>query len=190
MGKRKRHSEPELPLFDLPLHPDGEAPDAAFEEGEEHDASEQVSELPDAEELPAAAAEPDQQQPARWQDRWLSGLVDLAAQLAAAALAVLATYLLEAPAELGDWPAFAVLALVFSFLYWVVPLAFWGQTPGMAWIGHVARSLSDEPLTFGQTFLRWLGALITLALAGLPILLALGGRSLTDRLSDSKTVTV
>ncbi len=87
----------------------------------------------------------------------------------------------------ADWQPFVVLALVFSFLYWVVPLAFWGQTPGMAWVGHSARSSSGEPLSFGQTFLRWLGAVFTLALAGFPLLLALSGRSFTDRLSDSRT---
>ncbi|NJL29066.1 MAG: hypothetical protein HC897_14870 [Thermoanaerobaculia bacterium] len=86
---------------------------------------------------------------------------------------------------------FAILALVFSFLYCVVPLAFWGRTPGMVMSHEIARSLDDQPLSFGQTILRWLGALITLALAGLPTLLALiGGRSLADQISGSKTSTI
>ena len=121
-------------------------------------------------------------------DRLLAGLADLAVQLVMLGLAVTATHALAVTVTIDDWMPFGVLMLVFSFLYWVVPLAFWGQTPGMAWVGHTARTLSDEPLTFAQTFLRWVGALLTLALAGLPLLLALTGRSLTDRISDSKTV--
>ena len=88
-----------------------------------------------------------------------------------------------------DVPPLLVFALLFSFLYSVFSLAFWGQTPGMAWAGQLARSVTGEPLTFGQTALRWLGGLLTLLLAGLPLLLALaGGRSLADRISDSKTL--
>ena len=60
----------------------------------------------------------------------------------------------------------------------------------MAWIGNVARSLDDEPLSFGQAIMRWVGALLTLGFAGLPVLLSLGGRSLSDWLSESKTVLV
>ncbi len=118
-------------------------------------------------------------------DRLLGGLADLAAQLIALGVAIAATHSLGV--TVADWRPFGVLALVFSFLYWVVPLAFWGHTPGMAWVGHVARSSSGEPLSFGQTLLRWLGAVFTLVLVGLPLLLALTGRSFTDRLSDSRT---
>ncbi len=121
-------------------------------------------------------------------DRLLGGLADLAAQLLMLGLAIAATHVQEVVVTVADWGPFGVLALVFSFLYWVVPLAFWGQTPGMAWVGHTARSASGEPLSFGQTFRRWFGSILTLALAGLPLLLALTGRSLTDRISDSRTV--
>ncbi len=120
-------------------------------------------------------------------DRLLGGLADLAAQLIALGLAIAATHAMDIVVTVADWMPFGVLALVFSFLYWMVPLAFWGQTPGMAWVGHTARSSSGEPLSFGQTFLRWLGSMLTLALAGLPLLIALTGRSLTDRISDSRT---
>ena len=77
--------------------------------------------------------------------------------------------------------------LAWSFLYFVIALAFWGQTPGMAWAGVIARARAEEPLSFGQTVRRWAGAWLTWALAGLPGLLALTGRSLADRLSDSRT---
>ncbi len=126
--------------------------------------------------------------PAFLGDRLLGGLADLAAQLLMLGLAIAASHSMGVAVTVADWQPFAVLALVFSFLYWVVPLAFWGQTPGMAWVGHTARSQSGDPLSFGQTFRRWFGSILTLALAGLPLLLALTGRSLTDRVSDSKTV--
>lgn len=129
---------------------------------------------------------------AQIQDRLLGGCLDLALNLIVLGLVVLAVQLpLGVAVGWGDWPAFGVFGLVFTFLYWTVPLAFWGQTPGMAWVGHVARSVTDEPLTFGQTVLRWLGAGLTVGLLGLPLLLVLSGdRSLSDRISESKTLEV
>ncbi|HEX3127624.1 MAG TPA: RDD family protein [Thermoanaerobaculia bacterium] len=90
---------------------------------------------------------------------------------------------------LSDWPGFALFLLSFSFLYTVVPLAFWGHTPGMAWRGLDARSRDGEPLAFDQTARRWLGAIVTSLLLGLPLVLALGGRSLSDLLSGSETLS-
>ncbi len=121
-------------------------------------------------------------------DRLLAGLADLAAQLIALGLTIAATHSIGVVVTFADWMPFAVLAMVFSFLYWTVPLAFWGQTPGMAWVGHIARSKGGEPLSFGQTFLRWFGSVLTLAFIGLPMLAALTGRSLTDRISGSNTI--
>ena len=91
------------------------------------------------------------------------------------------------------WVAHAALLLfllAWSFLYFVVSLAFWGQTPGMAWAGLIARSGASEPLSFGQTAQRWAATWLTWALVGLPGLLALSGRSLADRLSGSRTYEV
>ncbi|MES1245426.1 MAG: RDD family protein [Acidobacteriota bacterium] len=90
---------------------------------------------------------------------------------------------------LSDWPGFALFLLSFSFLYTVVPLAFWGHTPGMAWRGLDARSRDGEPLAFDQTARRWLGGIVTSLLLGLPLVLALGGRSLSDLLSGSETLS-
>lgn len=90
---------------------------------------------------------------------------------------------------LSDWPAVALFLLSFSFLYTVVPLAFWGHTPGMAWAGLDARSRDGEPLAFDQTARRWIGGILTLLLLGLPLLLAFGGRSLSDLLSGSETLS-
>jgi hypothetical protein len=95
--------------------------------------------------------------------------------------------LLGVAAGYDDWPALTVFLLAFSFLYSVLPLAFWGRTPGMAWAGLVARAPGGVSLTFAQTARRWLGGLVTLALLGLPTLLAaLGGRSLADLVSNSE----
>lgn len=90
---------------------------------------------------------------------------------------------------LSDWPAVALFLLSFSFLYTVVPLAFWGHTPGMAWAGLDARSRDGEPLAFDQTARRWIGGILTFLLLGLPLLLAFGGRSLSDLLSGSETLS-
>jgi len=117
----------------------------------------------------------------------LGDLVVLGAVGAGAALGARALGGSLAPREL---PALLAFLLAFSFLYCVVSLAFWGQTPGMAWSGLVARTDGTEPLSFGQTAMRWLGHWLTWALAGLPALLAGfggGGRSLADRLSGSST---
>jgi hypothetical protein len=123
-------------------------------------------------------------------DRLLGGVSDLAIHAAALGVAVGGSYALGVRVSSADWPPLTLLMLIFSFLYWTIPLAFWGQTPGMAWIGNVARSLDDEPLSFGQAIMRWVGSLLTLGFVGLPVLLSLGGRSLSDWLSESKTELV
>ncbi|MFP3939062.1 MAG: RDD family protein [Thermoanaerobaculia bacterium] len=118
--------------------------------------------------------------------RYLAGLADLALHLGFGVALLFGARWLGADAGLADWPALLPVLAVFSFLYTVLTLAFWGQTPGMAWAGLVARAAGDRSLTFGQTLRRWLGGLLSAALLGLPTLLAAGGgRSLADRLSDS-----
>jgi hypothetical protein len=44
-----------------------------------------------------------------------------------------------------------------------------------------------KPLAFDQTARRWIGGILTLLLLGLPLLLAFGGRSLSDLLSGSES---
>lgn len=127
-------------------------------------------------------------EPAPLSSRYLAGLADLAVHLALSVALLFGSRFLGVEAGLGDWPAVVLFLLVFSFLYHVLPLAFWGQTPGMAWAGVAARARGGESLAFGQTARRWVGSLLTAALLGLPVLLAAGGRrSLADRLSDSDT---
>jgi uncharacterized RDD family membrane protein YckC len=196
---RRKIPDPELPLFDLPLHPDAGPETAAADTAEETSArpAEPASQtrLFEAVNEAEPAVEPEPALPppapvAPLAGRLQAGVADLAVHVLMMAVAMTAAYRLGVRITWEYWPPFAVLGLVFSFLYWVIPLAFWGQTPGMAWVGHLARNHDDEPLTFYQTSLRWLGALVTLGLAGLPMLLALAGSSLSDRLSRSKTVVL
>ncbi|HVS15291.1 MAG TPA: RDD family protein [Thermoanaerobaculia bacterium] len=136
-------------------------------------------------ERPAAAREI----AAPFGERLLGGLADLAVHLGMLAAALLSMSSLELPPALELWPGFLVFLLAFSFLYHVVSLAFWGQTPGMAWRDLRARDAEGQPLSFGQAGARWIGALLTATMCGLPLLLSWGeGGSLSDRLSRSRTV--
>lgn len=217
-SKRQPEPPPELPFFDLPLHPEAESGNEADSElaGDAPDDGAEVAgrvpaspaagpDDPPSEEAPTERQRtlfgdeaevgdgevPGEEAVAVWPHRLRAGLADLTIHVLMLAVAAIAALRLGVDLDASHWPPFAGLALIFSFLYWMVPVAFWGQTPGMAWVGHAARSLDDEPLTFRQTFLRWLGALLTAALAGLPQLLSLkGGASLSDRMSASKTVVL
>jgi hypothetical protein len=134
--------------------------------------------------VPPAAAEPPT---AGLAARLRANAGDLAILAAVASAAAGGATLLGAPIGREQVPALAGFLLAWSFVYFVVSLAFWGQTPGMAWAGVVARSGPTEPLSFSQTARRWVGTGLTWLLAGLPGLLALSGRSLADRLSASQT---
>jgi uncharacterized RDD family membrane protein YckC len=121
--------------------------------------------------------------------RLAAGAADLLVHAAVGVGLLLGCRSLGVRPVLSDWPAIGLFLLAFSFLYTVVPLAFWGHTPGMAWAGLDARSRDGEPLAFDQTARRWLGGVVTCVLLGLPLLLALGGRSLSDFLSGSETLS-
>ncbi|HSL84408.1 MAG TPA: RDD family protein [Thermoanaerobaculia bacterium] len=182
----RRRSRDEGPgLFDLPL--DGpvtavpEEPDPPVVEADEE---EPLLHEPE----PRPSNRPSPRKSAPLSARLLAGLADLAVHLALAVALLFGSRLLGVEAGLGDWPALVLFLLVFSFLYTVLPLAFFGQTPGMAWAGLVARGTGGESLTFGQTGRRWLAGVLTMTLLGLPAVPAAGGgRSLTDRLSGSDT---
>jgi uncharacterized RDD family membrane protein YckC len=122
--------------------------------------------------------------------RLAAGLADLVVHAAFGVVALFGCRGLGVRPELPEAPALGVFLLSFSFLYIVLPLAFWGHTPGMTWAGITSRNRDGEPLTFDQTARRWLGAILTLALAGLPLLLAFGGRSLNDWISGSATYPI
>lgn len=201
-----RHARtPQAPtLFDLPLDPSlAEAPPqrpsrraaapaeptvemqeplVLFEEGPPPAAAREEAWVPREE--PAAVA-----WPASLGKRLQAGFADLSLHAAVGLVALFGAELLGAKPDATDLPAVALFLAAFSLFYTVVPLAFWGATPGMAWAGLVCRGDGGLSLSFGQTFRHWLASVLTLALAGLPLLLALGGRrSLADRLSGAHTV--
>ena len=122
--------------------------------------------------------------------RLAAGLADLLVHAAIVALALAGARLLGATPTLAEWPPMVIFLLAFSFLYTILPLAFWGQTLGMTWAGLLSRNQDGEPLTFDQTARRWLGGLLTTATLGLPLLLAGKGRTLSDLLSGSSTLRV
>jgi len=119
--------------------------------------------------------------------RILSSGADLLLHAGALAALALGLQFMAVEPRLEHWPSYLAFMAAFSFLYTVVSLSFWGQTAGMAWFGLAARESPQFPLSFAQAAVRWLGGLVTVALAGLPLLLALSGSSLTDRMSRSKT---
>ncbi|HLX07562.1 MAG TPA: hypothetical protein VKY89_06830, partial [Thermoanaerobaculia bacterium] len=65
--------------------------------------------------------------------RLAAGAADLLVHVAVAILALAGCRYLGVVPALRDWPAIAIFLLAFSFLYTVVPLAFWGHTLGMTW---------------------------------------------------------
>ena len=119
--------------------------------------------------------------------RFAAGLADLLVHAAIGVGALLGLQWLGVRPALADWPALAVFLLAFSFLYTVLPLAFWGYTLGMAWAGIAARNRDGEPLSFDQTARRWLGGLLTALMLGIPLLVTGSRRSLTDWISGSAT---
>lgn len=119
--------------------------------------------------------------------RFAAGAADLLVHAAIAVVVLAGTRMMGVRPALSDWPAVLAFLLSFSFLYTVVPLAFWGHTLGMVWANLTSRNQDGEPLTFDQTARRWLGSLATTATLGLPLLFSQGGRSLSDLLSGSAT---
>jgi len=168
--ERKRPASPPPPVRPVAAVPE---PDDFLDDGDETD---EIGEAEVAKSPSSGAG-----------TRLAAGAADLLVHAAMAVLLLVGTRMLGVHPVLADWPALGIFLLAFSFLYMVVPLAFWGHTLGMAWAGLVARNQDGEPLTFDQTARRWLGGLLTLGLAGLPLLLTGTRRSLTDRLSGSTT---
>ena len=178
----------ESPLFDLPI--DGESVGARELERFEEDPVDFVGgdDAPARKTKGQAAGASSSGADAGVGPRFLAGLADLAAHAFAGLIALFGAQALGIEAQLRHLPALGAFLLAFSFLYTAIPLAFWGRTAGMAWARLEARTSQGELLSFGQILRRWLGWLFTLALAGLPTLLCLvGGRSLADRLSGSRT---
>ncbi len=111
--------------------------------------------------------------------------MDLAVHLAALGAAVGGSWFLGVPLNRLSILPLLLLIGCFSFVYHVLPLTFWGHTPGMARVGIVARSLDGGPLTIAQAVRRWLGAMLNVASLGLLFALS-KEKSLSDRLSRSR----
>jgi uncharacterized RDD family membrane protein YckC len=193
---RRQEQEPtdEPLLFDLPLEPERSRPaPASAGSAERKRVSRPVQPEPDLgailDETGPGIQDEDAPGRAGIGSRLAAGAADLLVHAAVGVGVLLGCRYLGVRPVLSDWPALALFLLSFSFLYTVVPLAFWGHTPGMAWAGLDARSRDGEPLAFDQTARRWLGGIVTSLLLGLPLVLALGGRSLSDLLSGSETLS-
>ena len=202
MRRPDQPNEPDEPLlFDLPLSGPERAPEPTLRKKSERPRREaRPAELPLATRSgPVAVPDPEpthevnepEASPAHEfalrGSRLGSGLADLMVHAAVLVGVLLGTrWMGVKPDPIRDWPALALFLASFSFLYIVLPLAFWGQTLGMAWAGISSRNRDGEPLTFDQAARRWLGNLLTAALLGLPSLIS-SRRSLTDLVSSSAT---
>lgn len=187
-GRRaRRRAAPAPPAESLPLFGEEEpgAREAAAAPADRAPSPRpQPRAVPEPPTLPASEAGPEAA-PLAARARAAAG--DLVVLGAVGAVAALGARWLGAPVGVAELAPLALFLLAWSFLYFVISLAFWGQTPGMAWAGLVARTVAGEPLSFGQTALRWLGSWLTWATLGVAGLLALSGRSLADRMSGSST---
>lgn len=188
------------PIADLPLFSQGEIatavidsppaePDAATlaSAAAEGSAVEQTTlpiEPPHDQQEPVADASP---RPAPIGRRFAAAALDALVLAAVLVTLVAGGTLLGAPVSWTALPYYLPTWGLFSLLYHVVPLLFWGRTPGMAYVGVVARTLSGRSLSVGQATRRWAASMVTLGLLGLPGLLALSGRSLADRTSRTST---
>lgn len=172
-------TEPPAPLSTGPRA----VPDLPFEESEEEDEVEAEAEVDGDGDV-----ETGEPRPAALGPRLSAGLTDLAVMVGVGLILWLGSRALGVETTSDHAPALALFLLLFSAVYTIIPLAFWGKTPGMTRAGLIARTADGEPLTFGQTARRWAGGILTALLLGLPMLLALGdGGSLSDRLSASET---
>lgn len=175
VGKKKQQAEPEQ--VELP-----------FEAIEEADLEPKADEeYPHLEENELEDLEDEEVEESLVLERLYAGLADLVVHLAVLVIVLAGMGSFGIVPGWHHVPPLLLFLLPFSFVYSVVPVAFWGQTPGMAWRELRCSGDGDLPLTAGQAIMRWIGGLLTLLLCGLPLLFLLTERSLADRLSGSRT---
>lgn len=178
MSSRRR--TPDGPtLFDLPLDPQRE-------DDREEPAGAGPPEASDA--SPERDGQADQVD-ADFGLRLQAGLADLSFVALVGAVVAVGVSLAGTALTPRTLAGILLFALDFSFLYMLLPLAFWGRTPGMAWVG--VRLVADDGglPTFRRCAVRWIVAVLTVASLGLLALVALiGRRSLGDRLSRSRLI--
>jgi hypothetical protein len=87
---------------------------------------------------------------------------------------------------LGSWLWCGLFAILLSFFLSVPTLALFGKTPGMALADLTAEGSRGDRPTLSEAGLRWLGTVVTVAGAGIPLLTVLfdsSHRTLADLLS-------
>ena len=172
-------------LGDAPIRPPGAEPPPATPAPPTAAATGEREAIPDAVEAEDDADEGG----VTFARRLAAGLADLvilalvgAVQLAAGSLLLNLRFPLAAFVPVG-----AFLLLVALVLLVLAPFV-WGTTPGMALADLRIRSADGGSPTLAASFLRFLGFLLTGALAGVPLLLAAfdrRGRTLADLMSGT-----
>ncbi|MCH9650712.1 MAG: RDD family protein [Deltaproteobacteria bacterium] len=168
----------------LPLFP--ETSEVEGEQGEVESVEGQGAEEVEPEVEPVEGSDTSSPSKVSMLSRLFAGVVDLTVHGAVLLLVLIGELALGIQPSWAQWPAFAVFLLAFSFPYAAIALAFWGQTPGMSVAGFEVRTADGENLTLPQTALRWFAAVLSYGLLGLPLVLAITGRSLGDLLSRSE----
>ena len=183
-ARRSGPSEPDVSVaqVELPIPP------PAIELVEEAEAAVDEEVLEEAPAKIEAATEAEPSASVTIASRFRAAAIDAATMIGVLVLLLAGGAVMGAPVGLGSLAFYLPTWLLFSFLYHVVPLLFWGKTPGMVRAGLVARSAEGGPLTGTQAIGRWLAGQATLALLGLPGLTALTGLSFADRVSGSVTL--
>ncbi len=169
-------------LGEAPIRPPGVEPSAAPPVGATTVEMEKIPEAVEAEDDSGESG-------VTFARRLAAGLADLvilalvgAVQLAAGSLLLNLRFPLAAFVPVG-----AFLLLVALVLLVLAPFV-WGTTPGMALADLRIRSEDGGSPTLAASFLRFLGFLLTGALAGVPLLLAAfdrRGRTLADLMSGT-----
>jgi len=147
-----------------------------------------------AREEKAPAADPGMAVAPRWR-RTLAFATDASLFLA---LALAMSPLLDFRANFeetlrAEWPAmiaFAGFVLLLSFHYFVVSWAVWGRTVGGSIFDTRVTLVDGSPIDFRNASLRWAWMLVSVATCGLGFLVGIvpGGRSLADRMSNSRSL--
>ncbi len=189
---RRKAAARTLDLFEAPLRPDAPpGPDAARERARSSvRPAEELLAPPRPEDLvPAAVDAAEDPRAVAFARRVAAGLADLlilalvgAVELAAGALLLDLKFPPAAFVPLGAFLFLAALVLL------VLAPFVWGTTPGMALADLRIRAADGGSPTLAAAFLRFLGFLLTGALAGVPLLVAAfdrQGRTLADLVSKT-----
>ena len=176
-------------VSEAPLSPSTQPPGSAPQPTVEVSASSAAASPDEAEEL---IDEPGAEVPVAFARRFAAGLADIvilclfgALELAAGAILLQLRF---PPAALLGLGAFLFLAALVLLV--LVPFV-WGATPGMALADLRVSAADGGSPTLAASSLRFLGALLTGALAGVPLLVAAfdrKGRTLSDLLSGTTLV--